>query len=496
MTSLESRTYEPSLRLGGRGIKAYAQGTGVQLPSERKTIVYGKYVVKYVPLGGTLRISSRLLQELTLLRKLNHPHIIELLDLGILTTPPTLYQVFPLCNFSLRDLLQREISLPLFERENLAYQILSAIAYLHERGILHGSLSPTKILINRHEDGHDAIISCFENSRELSVSQTRILTSRQTYQPPYLSPESIDSLRREGRAILSRATDLWALGALMYELLSEDEPLFLRGALEATNHLDLNEYYLTYSEGVYTRLEEADQWLPLIPKTFQETVENILSPRAEDRPQASSLIPEGWHYQLADLSRPLRKGERLSTRLAYPNNPHSPEEFLALKEVLLRFSHYTFYRPEDLSRGLGIYESYRSRGYGTPLELEVDFLASVLLAGSLKNFQPDPEILKRETGLNVKALENRGVLIAHHLTFDFAQTLPLDYLIETPTKDLLEALLVVTLTPARFSFFAPELLEGAVELSKKFTDKYLIFDSPILRTFESEILSIIPLVRS
>ncbi len=110
---------------------------------------------------------------------------------------------------SLRALLQEKRALPPEEALRILRETLEGLAYAHQRGILHRDLKPENLLLT--EEGQVKIADfglalLFQND-PVSIGGT----------PLYMAPEAW-----EGRA--SKATDVWALGAVFHEMLTGEPP--------------------------------------------------------------------------------------------------------------------------------------------------------------------------------------------------------------------------------------------------------------------------------
>src|SRR5678816_2975757 len=94
--------------------------------------------------------AERFLNEIKISARLDHPHILTLIDSG--ASDGFLYYVMPFVRGeSLRNKLEREKQLGLDEALDITKQITSALDYAHRQGIVHRDIKPENILIREGE---------------------------------------------------------------------------------------------------------------------------------------------------------------------------------------------------------------------------------------------------------------------------------------------------------------------------------------------------------
>ena len=162
-------------------------------------------------LGG-----DRFLAEIKTTAALQHPHILPLHDSG--DADGFLYYVMPFVDGeSLRDRLTRERQLPIDDALRIAREVADALGYAHERGVIHRDIKPENILL---QGGH-ALVADFGIA--LAVQQAGGSRMTQTGlslgTPQYMSPE-----QAMGEKTIDKRSDLYALGAVTYEMLAGEPP--------------------------------------------------------------------------------------------------------------------------------------------------------------------------------------------------------------------------------------------------------------------------------
>ena len=162
-------------------------------------------------------VNARFAREGELLAKLTHPHIAQLLDAGF-APDRTRYLVLEYVTGERIDRWcdARQLALP--ARLALLLQVCSAVAFAHANLIVHRDLKPANILVT--DEGHAKLLD-FGVAKLLEDGAdgdelTRLGAAGLT--PEYAAPEQING------AVITVATDVYALGVLMFVLLSGQRP--------------------------------------------------------------------------------------------------------------------------------------------------------------------------------------------------------------------------------------------------------------------------------
>lgn len=171
--------------------------------------------VLHPDLGAALG-GDRFLTEIKTTARLQHPHILPLLDSG--ESDGLLFYVMPLVRGeTLRDRLQREQQLPIADAIRIAREVADALAEAHAVGIVHRDIKPENILLQ----GAHALVADFGIS--LAVQQAGGARMTQTGlslgTPQYMAPE-----QAMGDKSIDHRVDIYALGAVTYEMLTGEPP--------------------------------------------------------------------------------------------------------------------------------------------------------------------------------------------------------------------------------------------------------------------------------
>lgn len=94
---------------------------------------------------------KRILREISLMNKLRHPFVVELIEILYPSDPEnftTIYVVMEHAESDLKKIIKSNINLEIEHIETIIYNLLCAIKYLHESNVLHRDLKPANVLIN------------------------------------------------------------------------------------------------------------------------------------------------------------------------------------------------------------------------------------------------------------------------------------------------------------------------------------------------------------
>ena len=174
--------------------------------------------VLHAELAAALGV-ERFLAEIRVTANLQHPHILPLLDSGLLGEAGAIpFYVMPyVAGDSLRLRLDRERQLPIADALTIAKGVAAALAYAHKQGVIHRDIKPENILL---QDGQP-IVTDFGIALAVTAAAGHRLTQTglSLGTPHYMSPE-----QAMGERTLDARTDIYALGVVTYEMLAGETP--------------------------------------------------------------------------------------------------------------------------------------------------------------------------------------------------------------------------------------------------------------------------------
>ena len=239
------------------------------------------YAIKMIPLGKNLNLKykKQLLTEVETHSSLNHPNIIRCY--GCFENNDTLHVVLELApDGDLYSILSVRLSED--KIREIFKEIVSAVKFIHERGIVHRDIKPENILVNWEGNIKlgDFGWACRNSECEAAGGHAGTLE--------YMSPECLHKQRH------SYATDIWSLGVLLYELFHNKEPFEGENPIELASAIKAP---LVFSERVGSAAKD------LILRCLQTNPEerptigqvashHFLNPSAYEFSASKSMSPE------------------------------------------------------------------------------------------------------------------------------------------------------------------------------------------------------------
>jgi len=221
----QSQPQEPGDNLTGRRIGPYRitgligrGGMGAVYLAERDDAQFKQHVaIKIIKRGmDTDFIRARFLRERQILASLDHPHIARLLDGGATDDGLPYFVMEHVDGVAITDYCEAN-QLSITERLKLFRKVCAAVQHAHQKLVVHRDLKPSNILVNR--DGAPKLLD-FGVAKLLApdAGQTRTATEQRMLTPDYASPEQVRGLH------ITTTTDIYSLGVVLYELLTNRRP--------------------------------------------------------------------------------------------------------------------------------------------------------------------------------------------------------------------------------------------------------------------------------
>jgi serine/threonine protein kinase len=247
-----------------------------------------KFMLPHV--ARTPEAAHRLLLEAKVSARINHPNIIEVIDVGQ-AEDGSLFLVMELLTGASLDVAIRRQRHPMAVYEFIGFMrdVAVALAAAHRSGVIHRDLKPTNVFLHNDRDGRLAPkVLDFGVSKILEEEQNTALTIAGTVlgSPHYMSPE-----QAMGAAGIDGRTDVFAFGGILFEALTG------RRAYDAPN---FNALIVTIATKDPQRI---DDLAPELPEALRSLVRDCLVTDKQQRLASFDLIVERLTAMLPELER-------------------------------------------------------------------------------------------------------------------------------------------------------------------------------------------------
>jgi WD40 repeat protein/tRNA A-37 threonylcarbamoyl transferase component Bud32 len=202
-------------------------GCGVVYLAEQEEPIRRRVAFKVIKLGmDTKQVIARFESERQALALMDHPNIAKVLDAGATDTGRPYFVMELVCGVKITDYCDQK-NLSTEERLKLFVQICHALQHAHQKGIIHRDIKPSNILVTLQDPGSSGVPKVIDFGIAKAISGQRLtdktlVTAFEQFvgTPAYMSPEQAEM---SGLDIDTRS-DIYALGVLLYELLTGQTP--------------------------------------------------------------------------------------------------------------------------------------------------------------------------------------------------------------------------------------------------------------------------------
>jgi serine/threonine-protein kinase len=227
--------------------------------------------------------ADRFVREAEILKQFRHPNIVRHIGTGYSETRNVRYYAMELvAGPTLEQVLESRGALPWRQVVEIGIQVGDALAYAHERNVIHRDLKPSNLMVT---DKGQIKLTDFGIAKDLELTALTD-TGRTLGTAAYMAPEQI-----RGRPRVSNKTDLYALGCVLYQLLTGRPPF------EGKTPMILMHKHL--EEPVpHPSVVATD-----IPRALDRLVVALLAKEIEDRPYDAAAVAHTLRELKAKVER-------------------------------------------------------------------------------------------------------------------------------------------------------------------------------------------------
>ena len=215
--------------------------------------------------GGEETFRQRFISESRIAVSIRHPNVVAVHDAG--EEDGLLYVTMDFIDGTdLRGLLNREGRLDPENAVSLVRQLAAALDAAHEKGLVHRDIKPGNVLIDERGGGQHVYLTDFGLSKQMDATSGVTASGAFVGTLDYVAPEQIKGARLDAR------TDVYALGCVMFELLSGDVPF-------ASTEEKVAKIYAHLQEEPPELVDAA----PEVPAALSEVVWRAMAKEPDDR---------------------------------------------------------------------------------------------------------------------------------------------------------------------------------------------------------------------
>jgi serine/threonine protein kinase len=228
---------------------------------------------------------ARFQREAKIVAKLDHSNIVPIYDYSELDGNPYLVMKY----IEGMTLKQRALKtgLTISEVIGLLIPLADALDYAHRMGVLHRDLKPSNILIDPQGKPY---ITDFGLARMAQIGESTISHDMMLGTPFYISPE-----QAQGAKDLTKSTDIYSFGIILYELITGTVPFYADSA------------YAIVHGHIYKEVPSASQTNPKLPRAVDDVMNVALAKNPAGRYETASEMVQAFARAMsADAPSPVQ----------------------------------------------------------------------------------------------------------------------------------------------------------------------------------------------
>ena len=273
------------------------------------------------------KYKEKFVKEAKSIAALNHPNIVRVID--VFEENETAYYVMEyLSENSLSQLVKKQGRIPQDEALKYIGQIASALEYIHARNMLHLDVKPANILLDEKEN---AVLIDFGMVKHYDSEGNQTSTTPVGISAGYAPFEQYSM---SGKTVLSPATDIYALGATLYKLLTGITPPDASALISDPQSMSFPSYLS--GQCIDTIRKSMNPVAKKRPQTVQEFMELLNAPLDVEDKERTVFIYKEDKDEATIVLPGKRENEKKDTAAAGHESPidEDADSFVSGNELL------------------------------------------------------------------------------------------------------------------------------------------------------------------
>lgn len=231
---------------------------------------------------------NMLLREVSILKTMDHPHIVKLYE--FFETSRSYYVVMEYLEGQelFNQITEDDFDYSEVNLARLMKQLLSALVYLHAKGIMHRDIKSGNIMVVKN----NLILIDFGNSKKVEIDKRNNQLAGTSF---YIAPEVI-------KGAYDERCDIWSAGVLLYVLLTGEPPFKGEGDLLLSN---------IKTNKVIKPIDEYDN----VSTEAKDLIKQMMTPNYKIRPDAKTVLLHPWLNSTKDSTINKKEIRRVANRI-------------------------------------------------------------------------------------------------------------------------------------------------------------------------------------
>jgi len=240
-------------------------GMGSNVYKARQIKLNRIVALKVLDSMGDEEAEKRFVSEAQAMKDFNHQNLVSVIEYGTLEDKMFITMTF-ISGESLADVIKKEKILEVKDVMYIAWQIARGLEYAHKRGVIHRDIKPANIMMMENKE-----ICIIDFGISIATGSQRLTSPGMTMgTPEYMSPEQCQNKN------VTKQSDIYSLGIVIYEMLSGDPPFVGVGSGAGASLAILNKHMHEKPESIRKKNSG-------VPLSLEKIIDKCLEKKTDNR---------------------------------------------------------------------------------------------------------------------------------------------------------------------------------------------------------------------